>query len=58
MSMRDRSDKAEQKQQTADDAAVSANAPTQPVENFDPGKIDKDRRMFQNGDTERTTEQD
>ncbi len=56
--MRDRSDKAEQKQQTADDAAVSANAPTQPVENFDPGKIDKDRRMFQNGDTERTTEQD
>lgn len=56
--MHDRSDKAEQKQQLGDDSAVSGNAPVQPVEKFDPGKIDKDRRMFQNGDTDRTTDQD
>jgi|GEM_PF-6078999 len=37
-----------------DKAAVSGHASVQPVEKFDLGKIDKDRRIFQNGDTDRT----
>ncbi|MCJ8521639.1 hypothetical protein ABID21_004755 [Pseudorhizobium tarimense] len=56
--MTDRPDKGQQSKQTPDDAAISANAPVQPVENFDPAKPNKDRRIFQNGDTDRITEQD
>ncbi|KEQ02981.1 hypothetical protein [Pseudorhizobium pelagicum] len=39
-----------------DEAAVSGNPPVQPVENFDLGEADDDRRMFQNGDTDRTAD--
>nr|CAD6426405.1 hypothetical protein REQ54_02870 [Rhizobium sp. Q54] len=37
---------------------AGTDSPVKPVENFDLGKIEKDRRIFQNGDTDRTTEQD
>lgn len=40
-----------------DKAAVSGNPPVQPVENFDLGEVDEDRRMFQNGDTDRTADE-
>jgi hypothetical protein len=41
---------------TEDKSAVSGNPPVQPVENFDLGEADADRRMFQNGDTDRTAD--
>ncbi|CAD7052404.1 hypothetical protein REJC140_01866 [Pseudorhizobium endolithicum] len=37
---------------------AGTDLPVKPVENFDLGKVEKDRRIFQNGDTDRTTEQD
>ena len=37
-----------------DKAAVSGDASVQPVDKFDLGKVDKNRRIFQNGDTDRT----
>lgn len=43
-----------EKQVVEDKAAVSDDSSVQPVENFDLGKVDKDRRIFQNGDTDRT----
>lgn len=41
---------------TEDKAAISGNPPIQPVENFDLGEADDDRQMFQNGDTDRTAD--
>ena len=41
------------KQPPTDEAAVSGNPPVQPVEDFNPGNVDEDRRIFQNGDTDR-----
>ncbi len=37
---------------------VSANSPVTPVDAFDLDKADQDRRIFQNGDTDRTSDQD
>lgn len=33
--------------------AAAGNSPVSPVENYDLGKVDKDRRIFGNGDTDR-----
>ncbi|HEX2147919.1 MAG TPA: hypothetical protein VHG11_09755 [Pseudorhizobium sp.] len=50
-------DKAKPDGKTASDAASSVNPPVKPVENFDLGKVEKDRRIFQNGDTDRTADE-
>ena len=60
--MSDRSNEAaeaERKMPEADaKATVPKGNPVEPVKDFDLGKIDKDRRIFQNGDTDRGTDQD
>jgi hypothetical protein len=35
------------------DEKVAGNPPVSPVDNFDLQKVDKDRRIFGNGDTDR-----
>ena len=47
-----------EKPSAEDKVTVSGDASVQPVENFDLGKVDKDRRIFQNGDTDRTDQED
>ncbi|WP_281978123.1 hypothetical protein [Pseudorhizobium flavum] len=50
--------KQEAQQKTDEQAKVSANSPISPVEEFDVGAADDDRRIFQNGDTDRTSGKD
>ena len=50
--------KQEAQQKTDEQAKVSANSPISPVEKFDVGEADDDRRIFQNGDTDRTSGKD
>lgn len=37
----------------ANENAISGNPPVAPVDDYDLGKVDKDRRIFGNGDTDR-----
>nr|CAD6616213.1 hypothetical protein RKHAN_03073 [Rhizobium sp. Khangiran2] len=53
-----RETKQEAQQKTDEQAKVSANSPISPVEEFDVGEADDDRRIFQNGDTDRTSGKD
>lgn len=53
-----RETKQEAQQKTDEQAKVSANSPISPVEKFDVGEADDDRRIFQNGDTDRTSGKD
>lgn len=50
--------KQEAQQKTEEQAKVSGNSPISPVEEFDVGEADDDRRIFQNGDTDRTPGKD
>jgi hypothetical protein len=50
--------KTKDERRTSGEEEVSANSPVTPVDAFDLGKADQDRRIFQNGDTDRKSDQD
>lgn len=48
-----RQDREKKPEKTDKQAGISGNSPISPVKEFDVGDAEEDRRIFQNGDTDR-----